>query len=214
MKRHIKIIALSNKFPLSAAFSTWPKIDLPVNRAVTSSTRGKIRLNRSCRSSLSALVPLVGKRLFSAAQKTDKQNIETQDSYVHYMPQLDGLRALAVGAVLIHHFFGEAKIAGADMGTLGVWCFFVLSGFLITGILLRSKDQVDYRGYQVSFLLLQFYVRRFLRIFPLYYFALSFAAMLNLGDVRDTLIWHLAYLSNYLFAMQGYFGLVTAHFWS
>jgi len=37
------------------------------------------------------------------------------------MPQLDGLRAFAVGAVLIHHFFQPARIGGVDLALLGVW---------------------------------------------------------------------------------------------
>ena len=132
----------------------------------------------------------------------------------HYMPQLDGLRAFAVGAVLIHHFFRPPRIGGVDFALLGVWLFFVLSGFLITGILLRSRDQIDHGGCQRGQVLRQFYARRFLRIFPLYYLVLALAATLNLGDVRDTIFWHLAYLSNYLFATQRYWGAVTAHFWS
>jgi len=130
------------------------------------------------------------------------------------MPQLDGLRAFAVGAVLIHHFFQPARIGGVDLALLGVWLFFVLSGFLITGILLRSRDQVDYSGYPSGFVLRQFYIRRFLRIFPLYYSVLFLAATIDLGDVRDTIFWHLAYMSNYLFATHQYWGPVTAHFWS
>src|SRR6185437_9158883 len=119
----------------------------------------------------------------------------TRNSSSHYMPQLDGLRAFAVGAVLIHHFFQPPRIGGVDLALLGVWLFFVLSGFLITGILLRSRDQIDYRGYQGGFVLRQFYVRRILRIFPLYYMVLFAAVALNLGDVRDTIFWHLAYAS-------------------
>ncbi len=83
------------------------------------------------------------------------------------MPQLDGLRAFAVGAVLLHHFFRLPRIGGVDFALLGVWLFFVLSGFLITGILLRARDQVDYGGSPSGFVLRQFYIRRFLRIFPL-----------------------------------------------
>ena len=97
------------------------------------------------------------------------------------MSQLDGLRAFAVGAVLIHHFFQPARIGGVDLALLGVWLFFVLSGFLITGILLRSRDQVDYSGYPSGFVLRQFYVRRFLRIFPLYYAVLFMAATILEG---------------------------------
>ena len=70
-----------------------------------------------------------------------------RNNHARYMPQLDGLRAFAVGAVLIHHFFHPPRIGGVDIALLGVWLFFVLSGFLITGILLRSRDQIDHRGY-------------------------------------------------------------------
>ena len=142
------------------------------------------------------------------------EETRARNNTAHYMPQLDGLRAFAVGAVLIHHFFHPPRIGGVDLALLGVWLFFVLSGFLITGILLRSRDQIDYRGYQGGFVLRQFYVRRILRIFPLYYLVLFAAVALNLGDVRDTIFWHLAYASNYLFATQRYWGPVTAHFWS
>ena len=139
---------------------------------------------------------------------------KTQNDRADYMPQLDGLRAFAVGAVLFHHFFQPARIGGVDLALLGVWLFFVLSGFLITGILLRSRDQVDYSGSPSGFVLRQFYVRRFLRIFPLYYSVLFMAATIDLGDVRDTILWHLTYLSNYLFAARQYWGPMTAHFWS
>ena len=88
------------------------------------------------------------------------------------MRQLDGLRAFAVGAVLMHHFFQPPRVGGVDFALLGVWLFFVLSGFLITGILLRSRDQIHNRGYPASLALRQFYVRRVLRIFPLYYLVL------------------------------------------
>jgi peptidoglycan/LPS O-acetylase OafA/YrhL len=91
-----------------------------------------------------------------------------------YIPELDGLRAIAVWAVLIHHLFygwpvdphafdsipsGVQKIL--DHGWLGVDLFFVLSGFLITGILLDSRNTPRY--FQV------FYGRRALRILPLYF---------------------------------------------
>lgn len=86
---------------------------------------------------------------------------------------LDGLRALAITLVFLRHFVvgGDANrgirsvfFKVADAGWMGVDLFFVLSGFLITGILLRSVDAPHrFRN---------FYVRRALRIFPLYYVAL------------------------------------------
>ncbi len=82
-----------------------------------------------------------------------------------HIPALDGLRGLAVLAVMFHHLvpnFQSLRLAKvADFGWIGVDLFFVLSGFLITGILVDSKDQSNYfRG---------FYWRRVLRIWPLYY---------------------------------------------
>jgi peptidoglycan/LPS O-acetylase OafA/YrhL len=94
----------------------------------------------------------------------------------NHVPVLDGLRGLAILMVLVAHFSGESLLDRyyphlgpvltkvALMGLMGVDLFFVLSGFLITGILLDSRGR---HGYFKNF-----YVRRFLRIFPLYYFVL------------------------------------------
>src|SRR6476620_6854887 len=88
-----------------------------------------------------------------------------------HLPALDGLRGVAILAVMIHHFGGGVAHGGAGIelwfsrlvgtGWCGVDLFFVLSGFLITGILL------DARGAPAA--LRNFYARRILRIFPLYY---------------------------------------------
>lgn len=79
------------------------------------------------------------------------------------IPGIDGLRAMAVLAVLAFHVDGFKF----GFGWQGVQFFFVLSGFLITGILLRMKDTLPVKQYYYKF-----YGRRFLRIFPLYYFYL------------------------------------------
>lgn len=76
------------------------------------------------------------------------------------MPALDGLRALSVVCVILFH----QTIPGFSLGWSGVFLFFVLSGFLITGILLDSKHN--------SYFLKNFYFRRALRIFPIYYLTL------------------------------------------
>jgi peptidoglycan/LPS O-acetylase OafA/YrhL len=86
-----------------------------------------------------------------------------------YLPQLDALRAFAVLLVVWHHWFGPRELG---LGPMGVWIFFVISGFLITRILLNSKGATA-RGNRSA--LVRFYVRRFLRIFPLYYFVLLVA---------------------------------------
>jgi peptidoglycan/LPS O-acetylase OafA/YrhL len=88
-----------------------------------------------------------------------------------HIPALDGIRGLAVLLVLVFHIF-QAEPApqqtllrigylSTRFGQTGVELFFVLSGFLITGILLDSKNSGRY--------FTNFYGRRALRIFPLYY---------------------------------------------
>src|SRR6267143_982539 len=87
-----------------------------------------------------------------------------------YMPQLDGLRGLAILLVLIAHSgFLEAlpHVGMLKHGRFGVDLFFVLSGFLITGILTDSKGSAHYFR--------NFYARRALRIWPLYYVILFVA---------------------------------------
>jgi peptidoglycan/LPS O-acetylase OafA/YrhL len=91
-----------------------------------------------------------------------------------HIPVLDGVRGVAVLMVIVFHFFGmRAPLSGwmghwltlaIRLGATGVDLFFVLSGFLITGILLDTKSTPHY--------LRNFFVRRMLRIFPLYYLSL------------------------------------------
>ncbi|MBI3162424.1 MAG: acyltransferase [Chloroflexi bacterium] len=80
---------------------------------------------------------------------------------------LDGLRAIAFLIVFLFH------TRHLPFGWLGVQLFFVLSGFLITDILLRMKESLPRREF-----FLKFYGRRFLRIFPLYYLYLFLLAIL------------------------------------
>lgn len=138
-----------------------------------------------------------------------------------YRPQLDSLRTLAVVAVFLQHFVGFENLPGIlghiPWGQLGVKLFFVLSGFLITGILLRSRDAVEQKAVTKWFAARQFYIRRFLRIFPLYYFVIAVCVVLNLPPVRDILPWLLTYTLNIYASLQGQWGnldLYVAHFWS
>ncbi|MBU0754732.1 MAG: acyltransferase [Planctomycetes bacterium] len=113
----------------------------------------------------------------------------------HYIPVLDGLRAIAVLLVLWTHIPGGVLGSAVDLargwvhpGYLGVDIFFVLSGFLITRILLVDKEK--------KFPLRYFLLRRFFRIFPIYYLTLLlfilFMPVPGLG-------WCVTYLSNFFF---------------
>ena len=93
-----------------------------------------------------------------------------------YQPALDGLRAVAVVAVMLFHFVGAERFAG---GLIGVDVFFVLSGFLITNLLLDERHRngaVDLRG---------FYHRRVLRLFPAMYTLLALVAVVAVFVGRE-----------------------------
>ena len=118
--------------------------------------------------------------------------------------QIDSLRAFAVLAVMVHHFLPVEKIIPDFMtlGLLGVRFFFTLSGFLITGILIRGQT------------IGRFYMRRALRIFPAYYACLLVVVLAGVPDARQYLAWHAVYLSNVLFVFFPATGKATGHFWS
>ncbi len=97
---------------------------------------------------------------------------------VRYFGSLDGLRALSVLAVVWHHTAGTGRPGLAGRGFLGVEFFFAISGFLITTLLLRERERYG----RIS--LRDFYLRRTLRIFPLYYATLAVYAALTLGTGR------------------------------
>lgn len=123
------------------------------------------------------------------------------------IPELDGVRGVAILLVLLFHlkrhlavYFQVPRLfAPLEIGWSGVDLFFVLSGFLITSILLRTKGTPNYFK--------SFYARRLLRIFPLYYAALFLFFYLELPlrqqtgtwlDVRPTeQLWYWSYLANW-----------------
>ena len=112
------------------------------------------------------------------------------------MPQLDGLRAIAVLVVMLHHFLPHVPDVLQVVGPMGVRVFFVLSGFLITGILLNCRDRAELSGSPPLGALKPFYIRRTLRIFPLYYFVILTGAIAGISGVTYGLGWHLTYTSN------------------
>ena len=133
-------------------------------------------------------------------------------SRVQYMLQLDSLRAIAVLGVLIHHFYPESESLG--LGYYGVRLFFVLSGFLITAILLDARNRIEQTGQRVSSAICQFYVRRTLRIVPVYYLALVIALLLGNTDIFSGAWWYASYTTNLFFIHLGFYPSTTAHLWS
>jgi peptidoglycan/LPS O-acetylase OafA/YrhL len=120
-----------------------------------------------------------------------------------YFPALDGVRAVAALMVMAFHFSQDTGRPGVwIIGQTGVDLFFVLSGFLITTILLIAPAK-DWREVRT------FYIRRTLRIFPLYYGTLIVSALF--GSVAS--LWFWIYLQNIpLFLSMPVAG--PSHFWS
>jgi peptidoglycan/LPS O-acetylase OafA/YrhL len=140
---------------------------------------------------------------------------------------LDGVRGLAILAVLLYHgvlysgsrsshFIDQSLRDLVSFGWAGVDLFFVLSGFLITGILLDSRTSPTYYR--------SFYARRVLRIFPLYFACLAgFIFVLPLVGrwdsmveaVRQNQFWYWTYLVNWRIGLQGWSEFFElGHFWS
>ena len=110
----------------------------------------------------------------------------------HYFPAFDGIRAVAILAVFVNHY------SVLTYGRLGVSVFFVLSGFLITGVLLRSRGQAGN--------LKTFYMRRTLRIFPLYWgfwiVVVCLTGVLHIMWNRGNWL-YLVYAGNYIWSIFG-----------
>jgi peptidoglycan/LPS O-acetylase OafA/YrhL len=125
-----------------------------------------------------------------------------------YLPKLDGLRAVAVGLVVLHHL-GSPIFEKLGAGTLGVRLFFVISGYLITRILIEARSAPDSIGTKAE----KFYWKRFLRLAPALFLAIGFSAWLNIANMRQDWWIHILYLTNFKVAIDQHWG-DAGHFWS
>jgi peptidoglycan/LPS O-acetylase OafA/YrhL len=131
-----------------------------------------------------------------------------------YVQGIDGLRAISIGLVLLAHWEPSSFLGSLmEWGRGGLMVFFTISGFLITRILLSLRDS---GGWFAA--LKKFYARRALRIFPLYYLALTFVLVIDLTTATgQDALWHALFLNNlsavYLRDSIGAYGS-TSPWWS
>jgi peptidoglycan/LPS O-acetylase OafA/YrhL len=134
------------------------------------------------------------------------------------MPQLDTLRVLAVLGVLVAHNWHPRRLPGLlgdlDWAGLGVRLFFVLSGFLITGILLDCRASAEKARQSPLQYVKDFYARRFLRIFPIYYLVLLLTILFNVEPARQLWPWFATYTTNIYVTVQNTWVGRLGHFWS
>lgn len=126
---------------------------------------------------------------------------------MEYKPKLDSLRGIAVMMVLIGHFL--YFVGGASPGIYGVNLFFVLSGFLITTILLNEKGSCVKNSY------LKFLGRRALRIFPVYYLVIFFYISISAGDIKHDWLYLYSYTYNFhVSGVKGWEHNMYSPYWS
>jgi peptidoglycan/LPS O-acetylase OafA/YrhL len=109
--------------------------------------------------------------------------------------------------------FEGLKILNLVFASTGVNLFFVLSGFLITGILIKSKLADEQENCSHWYSIKQFFIRRTLRIFPLYYVVIFVTCLINFKPARGIFFWLITYTTNIYWSMGGALG-AFGHLWS
>lgn len=138
-----------------------------------------------------------------------------RSAVLSYMPQLDSLRAFAMFGVMITHFLRPDDPIRLQIpwGWLGVRLFFVLSGFLVTGVLIASRQKIEQEQASPWKILQNFFIRRCFRLFPLYYLYLALAFIIH-PDIRDNILVFILYAQNILFAIQPETFGILSHLWT
>ena len=141
-----------------------------------------------------------------------------------YLPGLNGIRSIAAIAVVASHInhrstgFGFRELPLLDMAGYGVTMFFVLSGFLITYLLLKEKEITKTINFKF------FFIRRALRIWPLYFiYLLILILIFGLNSFKDTFLLYVFFMPNFVNLFECEFGILPVskilsekigHYWS
>jgi peptidoglycan/LPS O-acetylase OafA/YrhL len=136
----------------------------------------------------------------------------------NYISQLDGLRAIAVILVIIHHWFSPHNKASIYTSLFnGVDIFFVLSGFLITRILINNKVESEEKISTKGNLIKNFFIRRSLRIFPIYYLTITILFVFSDStgtDIKNSFPFFFTYTANLYFFNRDEWDGMLSHLWS
>jgi len=128
-----------------------------------------------------------------------------------YRPQLDSIRGLAILAMVVYHW-SSPGYRFDPLANMGLKAIFILSGFFLTITLFKNCSATAPVIVKVRSCC-TFYIRRFLRLSPLYYSVLLFAVLVGITSVRSSWPWHFSYLSNgYFFIIQSWHD-ETSHLW-
>jgi peptidoglycan/LPS O-acetylase OafA/YrhL len=124
--------------------------------------------------------------------------------------QLDALRAVAIAVVMLHHYINPPILVSG----FGVTFMFVLSGYFATTTLLKLRTQMADGRTDMGGAVKDFYIRRYLRIGPMYFLVLLVTALCNVEGARDSLPWNAFFLANVQTVVTGEWNGRFAPLWS
>jgi peptidoglycan/LPS O-acetylase OafA/YrhL len=145
------------------------------------------------------------------------------ESKILYLPGLNGIRAIAAIGVIYSHinnrleYYHLENLNVLDIASYGVTMFFTLSGFLITYLLLKELDETS------TINIKKFYIRRILRIWPLYFLYLGITVAVGFDELNWLFLLYIFMLPNFKNSFVHYFQLLsggrtlnflTGHYWS
>ena len=136
--------------------------------------------------------------------------METVTRFTTKSLQLDSVRGIAILTVMMGHWVSLHQYG--YRGGYGVRCFFVISGFLMTGILLKLKQDQTRKNLLARYQ--NFQLRRILRIYPLYFLLLLVVSLIGVGGVKSSIPWGMTFTMNVLTAVENRWVQPCYHLWS